>query len=53
VARFLEENLGIEDMYELLLVSWLTAADEAPPPPQRAGRATDRLLTADSGHALE
>jgi hypothetical protein len=51
VARFLEENPGIEDMYEFLLVSWLTAGDEAPPPPPRAGRATDRFLPADSGHA--
>jgi hypothetical protein len=41
VARFLEENPGIEDMYEFLLVSWLTAGDEAPPPPREpAGRLT-------------
>jgi hypothetical protein len=41
VARFLEENPGIEDVYEIMLVSWLTAGDEAPPPPSgQAGRLT-------------
>jgi hypothetical protein len=32
-------------MYELLLVSWLTAGEEARPPPQRA----DRIAADNSG----
>jgi hypothetical protein len=38
VVRFLEEHPGAEDTYEILLVSRLTAGEEAPLPPQRAGR---------------
>jgi hypothetical protein len=37
VARFLEEHPGAEDAYEILLVSWLTAGDEATFPARRPG----------------